>query len=80
MIDMDAPVHTYIDPVLKRLNGTSMKAIWTHDWNSTLKDTIETVTMRQLMVCPSPMPMVAWAAVAPERESCVVRTGARRAP
>ena len=28
LIDLDAPIYKYVDPVLERLNGTSMATLW----------------------------------------------------
>jgi len=43
LIDIDAPIHRYVDPVLQRLNGTTMLRLWGGD------TTILTVTAKHLM-------------------------------
>ena len=46
VIDIDKPVHNYIDPFLKRTNGTTLMAIYANA-------TINTITARQLMAMRS---------------------------
>jgi len=43
MIDIDAPIFSWVDPVLERLNGTTMLKLWNGDAVS------QTITARQLM-------------------------------
>lgn len=43
MIELDAPITRYVDPILHRLNGTSMYDLWGKD------ETIGRVTVRMLM-------------------------------
>eukprot|EP00039_Didymoeca_costata_P031066 m.32957 g.32957 ORF g.32957 m.32957 type:complete len:527 (-) comp8472_c0_seq1:3912-5492(-) len=43
MIDIDAPIYTYVDPVLKRLNDTTMLELWKGD------KTCLNITARHLM-------------------------------
>eukprot|EP00040_Diaphanoeca_grandis_P021185 m.112851 g.112851 ORF g.112851 m.112851 type:complete len:518 (-) comp28222_c1_seq2:50-1603(-) len=42
-IDIDAPFHLYVDPIMKRLNGTTMLELWNND------PTILNISARQLM-------------------------------
>ena len=43
LIDIDAPISRYVDPVLRRMNGTTMAELWNHD------PRIENVTARLIM-------------------------------
>lgn len=47
LLDIDAPIGNYVDPVLKRLNGTTMIELWHNDL------TIHNVTARLLMAMRS---------------------------
>jgi CubicO group peptidase (beta-lactamase class C family) len=31
LIDIDAPISKYVDPILRRLNSTTMDELWGHD-------------------------------------------------
>ena len=51
LLEIDAPIHVYVDPVLQRLNGTTLGQLWNED------PMIYNVTARQLMGEPPAVPI-----------------------
>jgi hypothetical protein len=48
LLDINAPIHIYVDPVMQRLNGTTMLDLWNGD------RTVLNVTAKDLMGEPLP--------------------------